>query len=195
VSETCRRVFEESLRAKQRFLEEDLDQVIRAGQLMARVLREGGKVLSFGNGGSAADAQHLACELVNRFLRDRPALPAVALTVDTSVLTSIANDSSYDDVFVRQVEALGRPGDLAVGISTSGTSPNVVAAMRTARDRGLHTLALSGRDGGPLAAEADQAIVVREKMTPRIQEIHLTAIHALCEVVEDALFPPAGPDR
>ncbi len=162
----------------------DLD-ALAAG--CARALAAGGKLLLFGNGGSASDAQHLAAEFVNRFDRERPALAAIALTTDGSVVTSIANDSSFDEVFSRQVEALGRPGDVAIGISTSGRSPNVVRGLRAARHAGLFTSALLGSGGGAAALEADLALIVPGDDTPRIQEVHLLAGHVLCRRVEDLL--------
>ena len=147
-------------------------------------MRGGGKVLVFGNGGSAADAQHLAAELVGRFERDRPGLAAVALTSDTSVLTSVANDGGFARVFARQIEALGRPGDVAFAISTSGESANVVEGMRTAATRGLRTVALTGRAGGALGAAAEIHINVPDDSAARVQEVHITLIHAICRIVE-----------
>jgi D-sedoheptulose 7-phosphate isomerase len=149
-------------------------------------LGRGGRLLLFGNGGSAADAQHVAAELVGRFQRERAALAAIALTTDTSVLTSVANDSSYEQIFARQVEALGRPGDVAFGISTSGRSPNVLAALTTARRGGLRTVALTGRDGGPIGQAADIHIHVPSDSTARTQEVHRTLLHVLCDLVERA---------
>jgi phosphoheptose isomerase len=150
-------------------------------------LDAGGKLLTFGNGGSAADAQHMAAELVGRFLRERKAVPALALTTDTSILTSIANDSTYDRVFVRQIEALGAAGDVALGISTSGASANVLAALETANRRGLRTIALTGRDGGAIGKAASIHVNVPETSTPRVQEVHRTVIHAICELIERTL--------
>jgi D-sedoheptulose 7-phosphate isomerase len=143
-----------------------------------------GQVLLFGNGGSALDAQHFAAELVGRFARERRALAAVALTTDTSILTSVANDYTYERVFSRQVEALGRPGDVAIGISTSGSSANVLAALRTAKERGLKTVAFTGRDGGPIGAMVDVHVNVPHSVTARVQEVHRSLIHAVCELVE-----------
>jgi D-sedoheptulose 7-phosphate isomerase len=155
-----------------------------AAQALVEALQAGGKVLVFGNGGSASDAQHLAAELVGRFMKERAAMPALALTVDTSILTAIANDYSYKQVFVRQIEALGRPGDVALGISTSGESPNVVAALKTARARGLKTIALTGRDGGAVGQAADIHVNVPDQNTARVQEVHRTLLHVICEVIE-----------
>jgi D-sedoheptulose 7-phosphate isomerase len=179
----------ESNRLKSRFVEEQAEAVVAAAQMLAQVLLSGGKVLIFGNGGSAADAQHLAAEFVNRFQVERPPLAALALTTDTSVLTSIGNDYGFLEVFAKQVRALGRPGDVAWGISTSGSSANVVEALKAARELGLKTLALSGGDGGPVAAQAEVALIVPSNSTPRIQEVHLTIGHVLCDLVDYLLFP------
>ena len=159
--------------------------MVRAAALIRDAHRAGGKLLIFGNGGSAADAQHMAAELVNRFQRERAALAALALSTDASILTSIANDYSFDRVFVRQIEALGRPGDVALGISTSGGSPSVVTALESARAKGLRTIALTGRDGGAAALVADVHVNVPSDSTARVQEVHTTLIHAICELVED----------
>jgi len=152
-------------------------------------LRAGGKILLFGNGGSAADAQHLAAEFVNRFDRDRPALAAISLATDGSALTSIANDASFEEVFARQIEALGRPGDIAVGITTSGTSPNVLAGLQAARRLGLRSAGFLGRDGGTAGREVDLALIVPGDTTARIQETHILAGHLLCRLVEEMLSP------
>ena len=165
----------------------NLGPALVAAQAIAEALRAGGKLLVFGNGGSAADAQHLSAELVGRFQKERAAIPAIALTVDTSVLTSVANDYSFKQVFARQVEALGRPGDVALGISTSGDSPNVVAALQAARAQGLKTVALTGRDGGSVGRAADIHVNVPDQSTQRVQEVHQTLIHVLCEVIEEGL--------
>jgi len=159
-----------------------------AAAALADCFRSGGKVLLFGNGGSAADAQHVAAELVGRYLKDRPALPAIALTTDTSALTALANDFGFERIFARQVEALGRPGDCAVAISTSGSSPNVLAGVRAAHAAGMLTIALVGRPGSPLEELADLSIVVPTDDVPLIQETHLAIEHALCGAVEELLF-------
>ena len=179
----------ESISLKKRVAAEQGEAVVAAAQKIAAVFKAGGKLLIFGNGGSAADAQHLAAEFVNRFQVERPPLAALALTTDTSILTAVANDYDFLQVFAKQVWALGRPGDLAWGISTSGNSPNVVAGLKAARELGLATLALSGRDGGPVAAQADVALVVPSRNTPRIQEVHITVGHILCDLVDYLLFP------
>lgn len=176
-------------RLMERLVSEQGEVVATAARLLADTVRAGGKILIFGNGGSAADAQHLAAEFVNRFQIERPPLAALALTTDTSVLTSIANDYAFAEVFAKQIRALGRPGDVAWGISTSGSSLNVVLALETARALGLKTLALSGGDGGPVAAQAEVAIVVPSRNTPRIQEVHITVGHVLCDLVDYLLFP------
>lgn len=179
----------ESISLKQRFAAEQGDAVVAAARKLAGVLKAGGKVLLFGNGGSAADAQHLAAEFVNRFQVERPPLSALALTTDTSILTAVANDYDFLQVFAKQVRALGRPGDLALGISTSGNSPNVVEGLKAARELGLSTLALSGRDGGPVAQAAELALIVPSRNTPRIQEVHITIGHVLCDLVDFILYP------
>ncbi len=166
--------------------------VERAAARVVETLRSGGKLLVFGNGGSAADAQHLAAELVGRFRVERRGLPAVALTTDSSVLTSVGNDSGFERVFARQVEALGGAGDAVVAISTSGESPNVLAAVETARSRGLAVIALTGRDGGRLAGASDVAVVAPVAVTARIQECHVAAIHAICEAVDEAFGGTRG---
>lgn len=160
--------------------------VIAAARALIDAFKAGGTLLIFGNGGSASDAQHVAAEFVGRFQRERRALPAVALTTDTSVLTSIGNDYSFDRVFARQVEAIGRTGDVAFGISTSGKSPNVVAALAVARTRGLRTIALTGNDGGPVGHAADVHINVPARSTARVQEVHRTVLHVICDLVERA---------
>jgi len=177
----------DSVALKQRFFEANASLLVAAGRRMAECLRAGGRVLAFGNGGSAADAQHLAGELVGRFRRDRAALSAIALTTDSSVTTAIANDMGYDSVFCRQVEAHGRPGDVAVGITTSGRSPNVVQALQLARERGLVTVGLTGGGGGRLAGAVDYLIDVPHAETARIQEVHVMVVHVLCQIVEDAM--------
>mgnify|MGYP002784351344 CR=1 FL=1 len=159
----------------------------RAAADIVAALTSGGKVLVFGNGGSASDAQHAAAELVGRFERERKGMAAVALTSDPSVLTSIANDYGFDRVFARQLEALGRAGDVALAISTSGNSPNVVAGLTTARAMGIRTIALTGRDGGAAGRAADRHVNVPSTSTPRVQEVHRTLLHVLCDLVERAV--------
>jgi D-sedoheptulose 7-phosphate isomerase len=177
--------------------DELLNQILRVARTMAAVLQAEGRVFFFGNGGSAADAQHLAAELVGRFVLERRALPAMALTVNTSVLTAIGNDYAYDVIFARQLEAQARPGDMAVGITTSGNSSNVVKAMETARRIGLNTVALTGSRGGRVRPTVEECICVPAEDTSRIQEAHILIGHMLCEYAERALFDeePAWRDR
>ena len=179
---------EESLALKRSFFDQHGDAILKAGALLASALRGGKKILIFGNGGSAADAQHFAAELVNRYRTDRPALAAIALTTDTSSLTSIANDSHFDDVFSRQIEALGAEGDVAVAISTSGNSPNVLKAITVSRDKRLRTLGLAGRDGGKLAGASELCLTVPHQETARIQEVHAMLVHLFCQFIDDELF-------
>jgi phosphoheptose isomerase len=168
----------------------DPDAVRRAAHALAVSLRAGGKLLTLGNGGSAADAQHVAAELVGRFERERPALGAIALTVDSSALTAIGNDYGFEQVFARQVEALGRPGDVLLAISTSGSSANVLCAVHAARERGVVTIGLCGRLGCPLCEECDIALVAEAGRTASVQEIHLCIEHALCRMLEHELYDP-----
>jgi D-sedoheptulose 7-phosphate isomerase len=162
--------------------------IVEAATLMLQCLHSGGKLLFFGNGGSAADAQHLAAEFVGRFVKERHGLAAVALTTDSSILTAIGNDYGFDRIFSRQIEALGKPGDVAVGISSSGNSPNVITAIRQAAKQKLKTVGLSGRDGGTLAKCADVSIVVACPNTAQVQECHIAIGHLLCELVENDLL-------
>jgi D-sedoheptulose 7-phosphate isomerase len=183
-------IAQESIEVKRQFFETGAESVVRAAEMMIDSLKNDGKILVFGNGGSAADAQHIAAELVNRLNRDHPPIAAIALTTDTSIITSIANDTSFDELFERQVLALGRPGDVAFGISTSGNSRNVLKAVDAARRNGIKTIGLSGKDGGELALRADLTIIVPSNSTQRIQETHITIGHILCELIEDSLYPP-----
>lgn len=178
----------ESVAVKQRFFDAHAGRVAEAAQLVIAAVQAGGKVLLFGNGGSAADAQHIAAELVNRLTYDRPPIAAIALTTDTSILTSIGNDSSFDELFERQVRALGRAGDVVIAISTSGNSPNVLRAVEAARQLGIHIIAFTGRDGGRLAPLADVALIVEARNTQHIQETHITIGHILCELAQDAIY-------
>ena len=180
----------ESIQTKEQVLKSLVPVIEKTAHLMIKVLESGHKILLFGNGGSAADSQHIAAELVGRFMVKRRALPAIALTTDTSNLTALGNDFGYETVFERQVEALGQRGDLAIGISTTGNSPNVVSAIRLARRIGLKTVALTGRDGGALAKRVDLALIVPSHSTQRIQEAHITIGHILCELVESHFASP-----
>ena len=186
--ERVQEIARESIEAKKAFFASNAENVARAAELLVTSIKAGGKVLIFGNGGSAADAQHIAAELVNRLNYDRPPIAAIALTTDTSILTSVANDFSFEDLFARQVRALGRKGDVALAISTSGNSPNVLRAVDAARELGIKTIALAGRDGGKLGAAADLALIVESSATQRIQETHITIAHILCELLEDELY-------
>jgi len=189
------RIFDEHTRLQREFLKHNTEALERVAEVLIQAFRKGRTAYFFGNGGSAADAQHLAAEFVNRFRLDRRALPALALNVDTSVLTSIANDLGYDRVFARQIEAFGRADDVAVGLSTSGASPNVIAGIRLARQHGLVTVGFSGGDGGALLRETDHCIVVPSKSTARIQEMHILAGHAICDIVEQDLVHPSHETR
>ena len=186
-----RQHFAASIEAKQRTLDAIGPRIVQAAELLAERLRQSHKILVCGNGGSAADAQHFAAELVNRFEIERPGLAAIALTTDSSALTSIANDYAFEAIFARQVRALGRPGDVLLAISTSGNSPNILTAIAAARELGLFTVALTGRDGGRMAGalgEGDIELRVNATVTARIQEVHILLIHCLCDLVDDRLF-------
>ena len=190
MKETIKRRFDESIQVKGAFLVENLDNIVRVVESLVETFRNKGKLLIFGNGGSAADAQHIAAELVNRMeMAGRAALPAIALTTDTSILTSVSNDLSYDDVFSRQIEALGRKGDAALAISTSGNSPNIIKGLDACRRLEIRTIALTGGDGGSAAKAADLVLCVGVTASAaRIQETHITIGHVLCEMVEKELF-------
>lgn len=180
--------FQESGEVRTKFLKESLPKLIEAIHLIVSCFESGHKLLFFGNGGSAADAQHLAAEFVNRYLLDRPALPAIALTTDTSILTSISNDTDFSNIFSRQLMAIGKEGDIAIGITTSGNSPNILRAFEIAKRMGIKTIALVGRDGGEVTKVADLSLLVPSYSTPRIQETHILIGHILCEMVEALLF-------
>ncbi|WP_435104675.1 phosphoheptose isomerase [Arhodomonas sp. AD133] len=191
--ERITRHFHESIQTKQMAMDRLTPVILQAAELMARALQAEHKVLSCGNGGSAADAQHFSSELLNRFEMERPGLPAIALTTDSSTLTSVANDYSYREIFARQVRALGQPDDVLLAISTSGNSDNVVAAIQAARERGVRSVALTGRDGGEIArtlGSDDLEIRVPATVTARIQEVHLLTIHCLCDLIDQYLFAP-----
>jgi D-sedoheptulose 7-phosphate isomerase len=180
---------EASARVKRAFAEACAEPMARAAELVIEAFRGGHKALLFGNGGSAADAQHIADEWTGRFRRERPPLPALALTANTSDLTAIGNDYGFDQIFGRLVAAHGRPGDVALALSTSGNSPNVLVGVDEARRRGLSTIGLTGKGGGRLAGRVDVALVVPSDATARIQECHMAFLHALCELVDETLFP------
>ena len=185
-SDVLATAFADTIALHQRVMQGDTRPILDAVAAIVLSMRRRGTLLVFGNGGSASDAQHVAAELVGRFQRSRRALAAVAITADTSVLTSIGNDAGFDRVFARQVEALAREGDVALGISTSGGSPNVVAALDTARAQGARTIALTGGDGGPVGRAADIHINIASNSTPRVQEVHRTVLHVICDLVERA---------
>jgi len=182
------KIFEDSLKVKNEFIsnEKNVDAISEAALAMIKCFQAGGKVIVFGNGGSASDSQHLAAELVIRFEKERKALPCIALTTNTSSLTSVANDYDYTKSFSRQLEAFVAPGDIVIAISTSGTSGNVLEAAKFARQKKATVISLTGRDGGSLAGESDISIIVRADSTARIQEVHITIIHALCSIIEEA---------
>lgn len=186
-----RQFFEESIQAKI-LAAESLPEVIQAaGEMMVQALLNGGKILSCGNGGSAGDAQHFSAEMLNRFETERPSLPAIALSTDTSTITAIANDYSYEEIFAKQIKALGQPGDVLLAISTSGHSKNIVQAILAAQQRELTVIAMTGRDGGVVASllnETDVELRVPVQSTARIQEVHLLIIHCLCDYIDNRLF-------
>jgi D-sedoheptulose 7-phosphate isomerase len=180
-------IFLESIQIKEELLRSSVGTILKITQLFIECLKKGGKVIIFGNGGSAGDSQHIAAELVGRFKKDRAPLPAIALTVNASIITAIANDYSYDLVFSRQVEALAQKNDLVMGISTSGKAKNVAAGIRQAKKMGLASVAFTGGDGGELVKLADISLTVPSSVTARIQEAHITVAHIICEIVEEEL--------
>jgi len=184
------RIFEESAKLQQRFAKEYAEQVQEVVELIAGSFTKGNKLLLFGNGGSATDSSHIAAEFVNRFILERPPLPAIALNTDMAVITSISNDYDYSEIFAKQLKALGHEGDVAIGISTSGSSPNAIKAFAAAKDMGITTVAFTGNKnkGGKLASMADYAFVVPSAETPRIQEVHITLGHTICQLVDEFLF-------
>ena len=184
--------FRESGEVKNQFAQTYADSIVNVAGLIVSSIHAEGKILLFGNGGSATDASHIAAEFVGRYDRDRAPLPALALSTDTAVITCIANDYDYADIFARQISGLGRKGDIAIALSTSGNSPNVLKAVEVARNLGLITVAWTGKDGGKLASLVDYPFVVPSKVTARIQECHITLGHVLCELVEEKLFTNAS---
>ena len=190
MKETIEQAFAESIRVKQAFLRDNLDILMKAIDAIVAAFRSGNKLLLFGNGGSAADSQHIAAEFVNRFRIERPPLPAIALTTDSSALTSIANDYDYSQVFAKQIRALGKAGDAALAISTSGNAANVLAAIAACKKLGITTIGLTGGSGGKMAGSVDHLLCVSEgKDTARIQETHILIGHVICELVDAQLFP------
>ncbi len=188
MKERAIQAFDDSAEVKRRFVREHAERIVQVAHLIATALRHGGKVLLFGNGGSATDASHLAAEFVGRYHRDRTPLPAIALGTDTAAVTCIANDYGYEEVFARQVRALGRKGDVAIAISTSGNSPSVLKGAAAARESGLTIIGWTGHQGGKLASLVDHSFVVPSAVTARIQESHITLGHVLCELIEEDLF-------
>jgi len=180
-------LFLESIQVKEELLRTGIDRIIEITELIIDSMKKGGKVILFGNGGSASDSQHIAAELVGRFKKDRNAMPAIALTTNTSILTSLANDYGYEVVFAKQIEALGQKNDVAIGISTSGKAKNVANGIKQAKKMGIKTVALTGGDGGELEKLADISLVVHSSSTARIQEAHITVGHIICELVEEAI--------
>lgn len=177
----------ESIQVKEELMRSHLGKIVEISNLIIDSLKKGGKIILFGNGGSASDSQHIAAEFVGRFKKDRDALAAISLTTNTSILTALANDYGYEIVFAKQIEALGKKNDVAIGISTSGKAKNVGLAIRQAKKMGLKTIALTGGDGGELAKSADLSLIVPSPITARIQEAHITIGHIICEMVEQAL--------
>lgn len=185
-------ILEDSIRIKKDFIKNNAANIVFLAKRIVDAFSKDNKLLLCGNGGSAADAQHIAAEFVNRFKIERVPLPAIALTTDTSIITSIANDYSFDQVFSKQIKAIGRPGDILLAISTSGNSENVIQAVRAAHDMGIYTAALTGRDGGRLARIVDIPMIVKSDDTPRIQEVHIMTGHMICHLVDHILFERDG---
>jgi len=181
-------ILENNVAVKRNIIDHQIDVIVKIVNSIADVLGRGGKLLVFGNGGSASDAQHMAGELVGRFELERGALPAIALTTDSSVITSISNDYGFNEIFSRQIEALGTPEDIALGISTSGNSENVLAGIRKAKNMKLTTIGFSGGEGGELSKMTDLCFIAPSSSTPRIQEAHITVIHIICKLVEEKLY-------
>jgi D-sedoheptulose 7-phosphate isomerase len=185
--------FKESSEVKTRFLKENLPKLLDVIKLISQTFEGGNKLFFFGNGGSAADAQHMAAEFVNRYIMNRPPLPAIALTTDTSILTSVSNDFAFSEIFAKQLRALGKERDVAIGITTTGNSPNIIKAFEVAKEMGMKTVAFTGNDGGTVGKMADFPLVVPSTSTPRIQEAHILIGHTLCEMVEHSLFFKVNP--
>ena len=189
MKEIIEKIFQDSIKVKQETLKTNVDQIAQAAQIIIEAYKNGKKVIIFGNGGSAADSQHVAAELIGRFQKERKSLSAIALTTDTSAITALGNDYGYEVIFSRQMEGLATPGDVAIGISTSGNSANVIKGIETAKGIGLKTISLTGCQGGKLAPVSDIKIIVPSKNTARIQESHNCILHSICELVEGTLFP------
>ena len=190
MKESIVKAFDESIRVKQAFLRDNLEALTQAIDAIVAAFKRGNKLLLFGNGGSAADAQHIAAEFTNRFLIERPPLPALALTTDTSALTAIANDYDYTQIFAKQIQALGKAEDIAIAISTSGNSPNVLLAIEACKKLNISTIGLTGGSGGKMIGKVDYMLCVAEgKNSPRIQETHILVGHVICDIVDQKLFP------
>lgn len=185
MNQRIKQIFQESIDVKKASLDKNLSAIEASVTALVKCLKDGGKILLCGNGGSAADSQHIAAEFIGRFQKERRALPAIALTTDTSALTALGNDYGFDVVFSRQVEALGNKGDVLIGISTSGNSKNVLEAVKKAKSQGLVTITLTGNDGGTLAPLSDIKLIAPSKITARVQESHITIAHTICELVEE----------
>ena len=188
MKEKILKAFEESVRIKERFAKEYAETIVEVSKVIADAVNDGKKLILFGNGWSATDASHIAAEFVNRFKRERPGLPAIALNTDMAVITSIANDYDYSEIFARQLKPLSEEGDIVIAISTSGTSSNVLKAMDAAKRKKLRTIVFTGAKGEKFASKADYAFIVPSDSTPRIQETHITLGHVLCQMVEEILF-------
>ncbi|MHB8881834.1 MAG: D-sedoheptulose-7-phosphate isomerase [Thermodesulfovibrionales bacterium] len=188
MKDTIKKEFKESIAVKEAFLQGHLDTIVEVARAIAAAFNDGGKVILFGNGGSSCDASHIAGEFVNRFKRERPGLPAIALNTDIAVITSIANDYDFSEIFARQLKALAAENDLVIAITTSGQSPNVLKALDVARKKKLKTVLLTGSKGEKLSSKVTYAFVVPSDNTPRVQETHITLGHVLCLMVEDILF-------
>jgi D-sedoheptulose 7-phosphate isomerase len=185
--ERVKEIILESIQVKEGLLKSDVSSILKVSELIIESLKKGGKLIIFGNGGSASDAQHIAAELVGRFKKDRPALPAISLTTNTSIITALANDFGYEVIFARQIEALASKFDIALGISTSGKAKNVALGFKQAKKMGLKTIALTGGDGGEIARLVDISLIVPSSVTARIQEAHILIGHILCELIEEAI--------
>jgi D-sedoheptulose 7-phosphate isomerase len=188
MKEKILQTFEESIQVKKKFVNENVDTIIEVAKAIANAFNDGKKLILFGNGGSATDASHIAAEFINRFKKERPSLPAIALNTDMAVITSIANDYDFSEVFAKQLKSLSNEGDIVIAISTSGSSPNVLKAMDIAKKKRLTTIAFTGLKGEKFASKATHAFIVPSESTPRIQETHITLGHVICQMVEEILF-------
>ncbi|TAL23530.1 MAG: SIS domain-containing protein [Nitrospirae bacterium] len=188
MKEKILKAFEESISVKEKFVKDNIDTIIEVSKVIADTFNDGGKLILFGNGGSSTDASHIAAEFVNRFKRERPSLPAIALNTDMAIITAIANDYDYSDIFAKQLKALGNEGDIVLAISTSGGAANVLKAMDVAKKKKIKSIAFTGAKGEKFASKATYAFIVPSDNTPRIQETHITLGHVLCQMVEEILF-------